>query len=142
MKIKLILVFGALLITSISRAECCCAQKQATPKTKIVYRTKVVEKIVEKIVPTEKIVVVKELVPVEKAIITEKVVVVKVKPKKNRISVLAGTGPVDLVVDPNSAKITRDGILGLQYQRSLGMINLGIQIQTNQSVLGSIGLDF
>lgn len=79
-----------------------------------------------------------------KPIVVTKTIVKKAKIKKNRVSLLAGASP--------SGKLERDGNevstesnlnIGLQYQRLINdNVSIGIQVQTNESVLGSIGLDF
>jgi hypothetical protein len=78
----------------------------------------------------------------------ETVVVTKVKTYKNRISLLAGEGPnknVDITRSGSSvtmeSKSGADG--GIQYQRSLTeRLNVGVQLQTNETGLLSVGLDF
>ncbi len=131
----LFLVVGLLAITSQSYADDCCCEH----KPKIVYKTvvKKVPVVVEKTVVTEKVVL------VDKPVIKEKIVVLKQKAKKNRISLLGGTGPSRLEKEGNEARLIREPIAGLQYQRMLGnSLSIGVQVQTNESVLGSVGFDF
>lgn len=69
-------------------------------------------------------------------------------PDKNRISLLAGNGPKEgLDRSKTSTTVTVESkvgaIGGLQYQRLVtDKISLGIQGQTNESVLVNIGLEF
>ena len=69
-------------------------------------------------------------------------------PEKNRISLLAGKGPqegLNRTKTATSVTIETDvgAIGGLQYQRLVtDKISLGIQGQTNESVLVNIGLEF
>lgn len=119
----------------------CCAPKscQAKSKVKVVTKIVVVEKQV--FVPVE----VEKPVYVDRTIVVEKpVVVVKRVHKKNRISLLGGMGPVKLdQVSPSQTNLNRGLVGGAMYQRSLnGSWNIGIQGQTNQTVLGVVGFDF
>ena len=110
----------------------CC--KDSCKKSKVI--TKVVEKKVE---------VVKEVV-VEKPVYVYKTTVKKVKQerRKNRISILAGVGPTKLSQpSPSEVDLNRRAVGGLMYQRSLTeLLNIGIQGQTNGTVLGVVGFDF
>lgn len=69
-------------------------------------------------------------------------------PEKNRISLLAGNGPKEgLDRSKSGTTVTvesRTGAVGgAQYQRLLTeRISVGAQVQTNESVLVNIGLDF
>jgi len=69
-------------------------------------------------------------------------------PEKNRISLLGGKGPQnDLDVSKTATKVRVESefgaVGGVQYQRLItDEISLGIQGQTNESVLLNIGLDF
>jgi hypothetical protein len=69
-------------------------------------------------------------------------------PEKNRLSLLAGNGPkegLNRSKTPSTVTVeSRVGAVGgLQYQRLITEdISLGIQGQTNESVLVNIGLDF
>jgi hypothetical protein len=69
-------------------------------------------------------------------------------PEKNRISLLAGQGPKEgLDRSKTATTVTVESkvgaVGGLQYQRLVTEdISLGIQGQTNESVLVNIGLDF
>jgi predicted DNA binding protein len=114
-------------------SEGCCRSKC---KTKVVIKKEFVEK---------KIIVEK---PIEKKVFVDRVVVEKVlvkKPyKKNRLSLVAGVGPTRLD-QPNTSQVDllRGPVAGVQYQRSLSeSFSLGVQVQTNQTLLGVIGFDF
>lgn len=67
---------------------------------------------------------------------------------KNRISVMAGNGPKEgLDRSKSTSSVTvesRVGVVGgVQYQRMVTeKVSLGVQGQTNESVLFNIGLDF
>jgi hypothetical protein len=70
--------------------------------------------------------------------------IVKKESKKNRLSLLLGVGPTHLS-QPSVSQVDliKGPVGGLQYQHMLGeTMNVGIQLQTNQSVLGSVGFDF
>ena len=75
-------------------------------------------------------------------------VVREIPPKKNRVSLLAGAGPVEGLnryTAPNTVTVeSRVGaIFGLQYQRLLtDKISVGAQVQTNSALLLDVGLDF
>jgi hypothetical protein len=102
----------------------------------------VVEKIVEKpiIVEQERVQVVKQAVPV---VVTKTVTVYKKVQKKNRISLLGGSGPTKVVVTSSDVRLERGAVVGAQYQRMVGeSLSIGVQVQSNETVLGSIGLDF
>lgn len=68
--------------------------------------------------------------------------------RKNRISLLAGQGPQEgLKQERNGSSVSVESkvgmIGGLQYQRLItDRVNLGLQLQTNKTILGSVGLDF
>jgi hypothetical protein len=63
--------------------------------------------------------------------------------KQNRISGLVGMGPTNLVVTPSAASIERGIVIGVQYQRMINeQLSLGVQIQSNETALGVIGIDF
>ena len=118
----------------------CCEQKPACPKVRTKVVTKVVEKVVEKpiIVEQERLKVVQQSVPV----VVTKTLIKRVQ-KKNRISLLGGSGPTKLSVSSSDANLERGPVVGAQYQRLVGeTISVGLQLQTNQTVLGSIGIDF
>ena len=68
----------------------------------------------------------------------------KIIKHKNRVSLLAGRAPDgDLSVSGRTVYTEPEFTVGLQYQRVLTeRFNVGIQVQTNESVFGSIGLDF
>lgn len=131
--------FFMLLFLTISVAEVhaqCCAPKPVCPKV----RTKIVTKVVEKpvIVEKEKVVVVKQDVPY----VMTRTFIKKVQ-KKNRISFLGGTGPTKVSATSEEVRLERGAVVGVQYQRMLGdSLSVGIQVQSNQTVLGSIGIDF
>lgn len=69
-------------------------------------------------------------------------------PEKNRLSLLAGNGPKEgLSRYKTSSTVTVESkvgtVGGLQYQRLLDHgVNVGIQGQSNESVLVNIGIDF
>jgi hypothetical protein len=90
------------------------------------------------IVEQERVKVVPQMVPVK---VTE--TVYRKVQKKNRISLLGGTGPTRLSTTKSEVRLERDVIVGAQYQRVLtDSLSVGVQIQSNETVLGSIGLDF
>lgn len=67
--------------------------------------------------------------------------------KKNRLRGLIGVGPngVGLSTTPNTATVfeERSLVLGLGYDRMLNEdLSLGVQVQTNETYLLSIGVDF
>ncbi len=110
----------------------CCLDSCKKQKEQTIIKT-----VIQKVEVEKQIVV-----PVE----VQKIVYVEVKKEqnKNRVSVLIGAGPTH--IDNNTAgqvDLYRGPVGALQYQRSLSESwNLGIQGQTNQTVLGSIGFDF
>jgi hypothetical protein len=69
---------------------------------------------------------------------------------KNRLSLLAGKGPknslsVDKSQAPDKVSVENEygGVGGLQYQRLVTeRVSVGAQVQTNESVLLNIGLEF
>lgn len=67
---------------------------------------------------------------------------------KNRVSLLAGRGTqegidVEKSATTVSAQSKVGAVGGIMYQRSLSRrISIGGQVQTNNSVLGTVGLDF
>lgn len=69
-------------------------------------------------------------------------------PNKNRASLLAGNGPKEGLTRTNNGNEviveSRVGAVGgVQYQRLItDKISVGAQVQTNESVLVNIGLDF
>lgn len=71
-----------------------------------------------------------------------------VKNKKNRLYGLVGQGPTDgLDVSTNGSRYKvehdRGGVLGIGYQRKLDeTVNIGIQIQNNDTTSLSLGFDF
>ena len=116
----------------------CCTGSCAKPKT--IVKKVVVEKIVEKQVIVEK--------PVEKIVYVDHTIIetriVKKERKKNRISLLGGVGPTHLS-QPNASQVNldRSAVGGVMYQRSVSESwSLGIQGQTNQTLLGVVGFDF
>lgn len=72
----------------------------------------------------------------------------KAEKEKNRISVMAGNGTQSgMDVEKTPSKVTIENkvgpVGGLQYQRLITeKISLGGQVQTNDSVMVNIGLDF
>ena len=116
----------------------CCEQKPACPKVRTKVVTKVVEKIVEK-----PIIVEQERVQAVPVVVTKTVTVYKKVQKKNRVSLLGGSGPTKVVVTPSDVRLERGAVVGAQYQRMVGeSLSIGVQVQSNETVLGSIGLDF
>jgi hypothetical protein len=92
----------------------------------VVNRTKVVERVIEKPV----------IVPIKETV--EKRVY-----KKNRIAILGGVGPARLTVTPSEARVDKRAVFGLQYQRVLEEgLSVGIQAQSNSTILGSVGIEF
>jgi hypothetical protein len=114
-----------ILFISLAQAHNCCAPKiKPKPRcqTKILYVNKVIEK------------------PIT---ITKEKIIVKKVPKKNRLSGLAGLGPTRLNISPTEAALERGVVGGVQYQRMLGdTFSIGVQVQSNESVLGIVGIDF
>ena len=116
----------------------CCTDKCA--KSKTIVKKVVVEKIVEKPVIVEK--VVEKIVYQDRTILQTRII--KKERKKNRISLLGGVGPTKLS-QPNDSRVDLDrGLVGgVMYQRSISESwSLGVQGQTNQTVLGVVGFDF
>ena len=72
----------------------------------------------------------------------------KAEKEKNRVSLLAGNGPKEgLERTNNGSKVTVESrvgaVGGVQYQRLLNdRISVGAQLQSNESALVNIGLDF
>jgi hypothetical protein len=105
-------------------------------------KVKVVTKVVEKPVVVTK--TVEKVVYVDRPVIQKEVIVLKKARKKNRISLLGGVGPTQLEQpSQNTVNLVKGPVGGIMYQRSMTeSFNLGVQVQTNQTVLGSVGLDF
>lgn len=137
------LLIGLALLVSLNvNAECCPNQCNTKPKNKYITKTKVVEKIVEKPVP---FVVEKQVVQVVEQRIPIHIIntVYKKIQKKNRLSVLGGTGPTRINMAQTEVRLERGTVFGVQYQRMLSdNLSIGIQGQSNETVLGSIGLEF
>lgn len=107
------------------------------------YETKCKPKVIVKKEIVEKTVFVDKPVYVDHVIVQEKVVIKHVQ-RKNRISLLGGLGPIKLD-QPSLSEVNliRGPVFGAQYQRLIAeRINLGLQLQTNQTALGSVGYDF
>jgi hypothetical protein len=140
---KTLIITLAFLISSAAFGHECCPKPECQQaKPKVITRTKVVEKIVEKPVPViveqERVKVVPQMVPVK----VTQTVYRKVQ-KKNRISLLGGTGPTRVSTTQSEVRLERGAVVGAQYQRMLGdSLSVGVQVQSNETVLGSIGLDF
>lgn len=139
---KALIVTLAFLLSSAAFGHECCPTKCEQPKPKVITRTKVVEKVVEKPVPViveqERVKVVPQMIPVK----VTQTVYRKVQ-KKNRISLLGGTGPTRVSTTQSEVRLERGAIVGAQYQRMLGdSLSVGVQVQSNETVLGSVGLDF
>lgn len=124
-------VLGVVFMGSFAMAnDCCCVKPK--PKHKAVCQAKVVTKTV----------VVEKQVPVYKEIVRERVVIRTVQ-RKNRLSLMGGMGPNSLEMVPGEARIIREPVAGAQYQRLFSeRWNVGIQVQTNSTWLGSVGYDF
>ncbi len=105
---------------------------------------KVVTKVVEKIVYVDKVVLVDKPMLITKEVIVEKEVVKKVGVmKKNNLSLLLGRGPVGIDRTGNRVDLYSDTVAGIGYIRTVGStLTLGAQIQTNSTLLGSVGMDF
>lgn len=115
-----------------------CCDSPCKTKTRTIIKKVIVEK---PVVVTKEVIVEK---PVEKVVYVEKRVVIKEKRKKNRVSLLGGMGPTKLS-QPSSTEVDmiRGPVGGAMYQRSLNdTLSLGLQLQTNQTILGVVGLDF
>ena len=133
--IAILIMFG---MSATANAQCCEPKPQTCPKVRTKVVTKTVEKPVPVIVTQEKVVPVRVPVPVQ----VTRTLVKKVQ-KKNRLSVLGGSGPTKLSVTPSEARLERGAIIGAQYQRLVTeSISLGVQVQSNETVLGSVGIDF
>ena len=98
-------------------------------------RTIIIKQIVEKKVIVEK--------PVTKVVVVTKTVVRTVK-RKNRISLLGGAGPTSFTQPSiNQVNLVTGPVGGVQYQRNVtDTVSLGVQVQTNQTILGIVGFDF
>lgn len=132
---KYLIIASVLLTASLAMADCCDCK---CPKPKPVCKPRIITKTVtvEKPVITEKVVV------VQRPVIQERILVKK-SYKKNRISLLGGMGPTRLEKDSPKVNLLREPVGGLQYQRMVNSsLSVGVQIQTNETVLGSVGLDF
>jgi hypothetical protein len=118
----------------IVKTGCCTSCK---PKTKVVEKIVTVEKVVEKVVekPVDRVIVVERKVLVQKK---------QKKQKKNRVSLMGGIGPSYLSYHgSNQVDLERGAVGGAMYQRLVtDSVSLGVQVQTNQTVLGTVGLDF
>jgi hypothetical protein len=125
---KAITVMSFILIGIYAKAECCVLQCQQPPEPKVITKTKVVEKVVEKPV----------FVPVYKVEVVEK----KVR-KNNRISLLFGVAPSKLEETSSEVTMELGSVFGLQYQRMVqDDLSVGLQLQNNKTVLGTVGIDF
>jgi hypothetical protein len=124
---KTITLTALILAGLTANAECCIVQCQP-PKPKVITKTKVVERVIEKPV----------FVPVYRTEVIEK----RVR-KNNRISLLAGVGPSRLVETNSKINMEVGPTIGLQYQRMIeDDLSVGLQLQNNRTVLGIIGIDF
>jgi hypothetical protein len=138
---KYLIIASILLATSMAMADCCDCR---CPKPKPVCKPRIITKTVtvEKPVITEKVVVVEKPTIKERVIVKEQIVVKKVY-KKNRVSLLAGSGPTRLEKDSPKVNLLREPVGGIQYQRMFSnSFSIGVQVQTNETVLGSVGIDF
>jgi hypothetical protein len=128
----------AFLMSSAAFGHECCPKTECQAKPKVITRTKVVEKPVPFIVEQERIKVVQQMVPVK----VTQTVYRKIQ-KKNRVNLLGGIGPARLSTTSSEARLERGAIVGAQYQRMIGdSLSVGVQVQSNETVLGSVGLDF
>jgi hypothetical protein len=146
MKKTLTIIMVLIGIHAKAQAHCCEPKPETCPKVKTKVITKTVEKpvpvVVEKTVP---VVVEKEVVKVVDRPVPVRITqtVVKKIQKQNRISGLVGMGPTNLAVTPSAASIERGIVIGVQYQRMINeQLSLGVQIQSNETALGVIGIDF
>jgi hypothetical protein len=125
---KAITVMSFILIGIYAKAEYCVLRYQQPPEPKVITKTKVVEKVVEKPV----------FVPVYKVEVVEK----KVR-KNNRISLLFGVAPSKLEETSSEVTMELGSVFGLQYQRMVqDDLSVGLQLQNNKTVLGTVGIDF
>lgn len=119
---------------------CIMFTRMANADTKCCPKYKVVTKTVEKIVYIDKPVFVEKPVLVDKVV--EKVVTIKQTVGKNNLSLLVGKGPTDIQTSGSRVDLYSDVIGGLSYTRSIGVLSVGGQIQSNRSILGSVGINF
>lgn len=165
MKYFLYFVVFVLLISSIAMAETCedssevnTKEEQMEIKTDVPNFLKGATIIVrlangkETVVPAEKF----KVVPRKQQFLTVKTDTLKTRTctqvisenKKNRFSVMAGKGPKPGLDRRNYGNVveveSRTGTVGgAQYQRMLNTeISVGAQLQTNETVLLNIGIDF
>lgn len=132
-----ILLVVVMMIGAEASAEC-CPSRCDQPKPKVITRIKTVEKLVPVVVEKEVVKFVDRPVPVR---VTQ--TVVKRVQKKNRVSVLGGAGPTRLSIASSEARLERGPVFGAQYQRMVTEgISVGVQVQSNETVLGSVGFDF
>lgn len=117
----------------------CCPEKPCKPKTV----TKVVEKRIEVPVIVEVTKTVEKPVYIDREV-EKKVTVVKRIQKKNHISLLGGFGPTRIDKPQNDrVDLLRGPVGGAMYQRDLSESwGLGIQLQTNQTVLVPLTYSF
>lgn len=85
--------------------------------------------------------------PAEKVVVVqEKLVLVARKLKKNSVTLLAGKGPVGidgkLVGNKAEADLKYDAVGAVQYTRRFDYLSGTVQLQTNESILLGIGLEF
>lgn len=82
--------------------------------TKIIYKDRVVDR------------------PVEKEVT-----------RKNRLFLLLGNGPSDSLTLGGTTAISGDeNFVGLGYMRDIGRLNLGVQVDSSESVSGTIGINW
>ena len=108
----------------------CNKKAKVIIKKEVVVRQVVIEKPVQKVVYVDRIIVKKQLIKKER--------------RKNRISLLGGVGPTKLTQPtPGQVNLVTGAVGGLQYQRSITeLFNIGVQVQTNKTILGNVGIDF
>jgi hypothetical protein len=135
-----LLTLSVLLLASIHAKALICSVKEdkKEPKDGVVKNTKIIEKIVPAVIEKEVIKVIEQpvIVPIKETV--ERRVY-----KRNRIAILGGVGPARLTVTSSEAKVDQKAVFGLQYQRVLKEgFSVGIQAQSNSTVLGSVGIEF
>lgn len=155
---KLIIVAGLIFLAIEATASECCKNscepvcKPACEAPKPIVKKVYVDRVVEKIVYIDRPVLVEKVVErvVEKPVMKTRVVYEQLEAPKNYVAVLYGTGPeLAYDVQGSTARSYRNGTVGAQYSRTLltsidksATLGLGVQVQTNESVLGLIQIGF
>lgn len=161
-----VLIISTMFLASIVMAEDCSTDSQAeTVEEQLEIKTDVPKHLVgaticvkradgaESCVPAEKFKVVprqQQFITMKTKQLDTKVCSVKVKDgkEKNRVSLMGGQGPkygLQRSVEPGKVTVeSNSGLIGgAQYQRLLtDKVSVGAQVQSNESVLVNIGLDF